>query len=145
MLEEANEAAGDLADADGCHQAIWENTDPDNVDTTAESAVEAWLSYEKHFNYETGLPAEGKETEAYDFLNVINTNTEDVGYAIREQYVIGYFCPAANTDPEILRATTPLPREPPTLPEIPAGLQLPSGTLCPELNETGIRPPCSTG
>jgi hypothetical protein len=53
------------------------------------------------------LPQEGKEKEAFEFLNVINTETDEVGYAIKEHYVIGYFCPAANTDPQILRATTP--------------------------------------
>jgi hypothetical protein len=88
----------EASDPEGCHQSIWENPDP-STETTAEAAVEAWMSYEQYFDYETGLPQEGKEKEAFEFLNVINTETDEVGYAIKEHYVIGYFCPAANTDP----------------------------------------------
>jgi len=40
-------------------------------------------------------------------LNVINTEQEKVGFGIVGPYVIGYYCPRANTDPEYLFRNTP--------------------------------------
>lgn len=105
------------------------------------------MSYEQHFDYETGTPKEGKETEAFDFINAVNTETEEVGFAVEGNTVIAHFCPAANTNPSVLMSTVPQEAEPPTPPEIPAGvdLVLPKGSACPELDDTGKRPSCGEG
>jgi len=50
---------------------------------------------------------DGFEKEAFEFLNVVNTKTTKVGFGIRDNYVIGYFCPRADTDPESLKLNTP--------------------------------------
>lgn len=107
--------------------------------------MDAWMSYEEHFDYATGTPKAGKETEAWDFVNVVNTETEEIGFAIEGNTVIAHFCPAASRDPEILMATVASEGEPPVLPEIPADLELFEGSPCPELDDTGRRPNCGEG
>lgn len=89
-----------------CHQSMWENPDP-STETTAEKAIDAWYSYEKYYDHETGTPKEGFEKEAFEYLNVINTETTEVGFGIVEHFVIGYYCPKASTDPKVLMKTTP--------------------------------------
>jgi len=113
-----------------CHQSIWQNPDPDS-ETTAEKAVAAWYEQGIYFDYETGLPTPGKEKEAYEFLNVINTETTKVGFAVKENIVMGYYCPRANTDPEALKRNTPRERVAPTPPEAPEGVDLVNGAPCP--------------
>jgi len=120
------------------------NPDPKS-ETTADKAMDAWYANSIYFDYNTGKPKAGKETEAYDFLNVINTETTDVGFGVKDGYVLGYFCPKANTDPEALKKNTPREREPPKMPVLPAGTLLKENATCPELDDTGKRPACAEG
>jgi len=78
-------------------------------------------------------------------LNVINKETTKVGFAVRENIVMGYYCPKANTDPEALKINTPRERVAPTPPEAPEGVQLVSNSPCPELDDTGRRGVCQEG
>lgn len=131
---------------EGCHQAVWENTNPD-LETTAENAVEVWMSYEEHFDTENFVPKEGKEEEALAYLNVVNdAGDEDieVAYSVVENFVMGVFCPAANTDPNYLKLNYAAEAVPPSPPPIPEGvnLELGEGSLCPEMDDTGKRPGC---
>lgn len=89
----------------------------------------------------------GKEREALDFLNVINLETTEVGFGTRDNYIIGYFCPKANTDPEALMKNTPRERVAPKPPVQPEGVTvtLKENSPCPELDETGKRPTCADG
>jgi len=65
------------------------------------------MSYEEHLDKETFKPKEGKEDEVFVFLNVINEADEgtdvEVAYAVKENFVMGVFCPAAITVPEYLK------------------------------------------
>lgn len=132
---------------DGCYQAIWENKDS-SVETNADNAVEAWMSYEEHLDKETFKPKEGKEAEVFAFLNVINDAGEDteieVAYAVKENFVMGVFCPAAITEPEYLKLNMPVVDEPPTPIPIPEGMdiQLSADSACPE-TAAGGRPNCA--
>lgn len=66
-------------------------------------AVEAWYDQKIHFDFETGLPKEGKVTEAQEYIQVVYKDTESVGFGIVHPYVIGWYCPKANMDPESLK------------------------------------------
>jgi len=76
---------------------------------------------------------------------VINKETTKVGFAVKENIVMGYYCPKANTDPEALKINTPRERVAPTPPEAPEGVQLVSNSPCPELDDTGRRGTCQEG
>jgi hypothetical protein len=84
------------------------------------------MSYEQHLDMETFKPKEGKEAEAFAFLNVINDAGDDtdieVAYAVKENFVMGVFCPAAITEPEYLRLNMAVEDEAPTPIPIPEGM-----------------------
>ena len=52
-------------------------------------------------------------------MNIINTETNEVGFGVKENFVIGYFCPKADTNPEKLKKNTPKERVAPK-PPLPA-------------------------
>ena len=56
-------------------------------------AVAQWYSQKEFYNFETGKAVEGKETEAFEFAQVVYKDTTDVGFGIAEPYVIGWYCP----------------------------------------------------
>lgn len=105
------EAAGNA----GCHQNLYTNPDP-STPVTSDMAVQAWYDQSIYFDYETGLPVAGKEKEAFEFINVVNKETTKVGFGIKHPYVVGWYCPAANTDPEALKINTPRERVEPVPP-----------------------------
>lgn len=78
-------------------------------------------------------------------MNVVNTETTSVGFGIRDNIVIGYYCPAANLDPQTLIANTPEVLEAPEEPEVPEGVTLLDGALCAAIDDAGTRPECSEG
>jgi len=78
-------------------------------------------------------------------LNIINTEQKEVGFGVRDNIVIGYFCPKANTDPASLKKTIPRERVAPKKPVITAGTLLKDGSKCPEIDADGKRPKCAEG
>lgn len=137
-----------LAEND-CFKSIWINPDP-KTDTTSAKAVSAWLAQGEFFNRETGLPTKDKEQEAFEFINVINPDTTEVGFAITGPVVIGFYCPPADTSPEALKTSVPKPREAPKPPVAPAGVKVDLGDTedwpCPVISKEGedeVRTPCS--
>lgn len=66
-------------------------------------AVAQWYSQKEFFNTATGLAVEGKEDEAEEYVNVVYTDTETVGFGVIHPYVIGWYCPKADMDPNVLK------------------------------------------
>lgn len=76
---------------------------------------------------------------------MINLETQSVGFGIKDQTVIGLYCPAAITTSAALKKNTPKLRVAPTPPVAPEGVELLDGDLCPELDDTGRRADCKDG
>lgn len=66
-------------------------------------AVTAWYNQKKYFNYETGKPVEGHEEDAREFIQVVYKDTDSVGFGVIHPYVIGWYCPKADMNPDVLK------------------------------------------
>lgn len=76
-------------------------------------------------------------------MNVVNKDTTKVGFAVKENIVLGYYCPAAPTDADALKKSTPKKLKLPAPPKIiDESLKLKENALCPELDSSGRRPIC---
>lgn len=51
-----------------CGQNLYKEEDENVEEVTSDMAVAAWYEQKKYFNHETGLPVEGHETEAEEYL-----------------------------------------------------------------------------
>lgn len=74
-------------------------------------AVKAWYDQKIYFDFETGKPKPGYETEAEEFIQVVYKDTKSVGFSVMHPYVVGRYCPKANMDPNALKTQVepPLP------------------------------------
>lgn len=82
----------------------------------------AWYSNKKYYDAKTGKAVPGREAEALDYINIINADVTRAAFAVRENIIVGYFCPKARTDPDSLRMNTPMERVKPVPPKAPKGL-----------------------
>ena len=79
-------------------------------------------------------------------MNIINKDTKKVGFAVKENIVLGYYCPAAPTDADALMRSTPRKIEIPVQPKLrDVRILLKENALCPEIDKDGRRPQCGYG
>jgi len=106
-------AAADTADQSGCGQNLYKETDPKVTAVTTDRAVAAWYAQKEFFDYTTGKAVAGKDKEAREFIQVIYRDTKKVGFGVAHPYVVGWYCPKANFDPEALKKQVAPPKPEP--------------------------------
>lgn len=119
-----------------CAIHTWNNPDYDaGTATTSDGAVYAWEDNAQYFDWATGKATSAdKKTEAQEFINMVNTDTFEVGFAIRSTVVLGLFCPPSSDDSEILKKTVPKVRAPPLAPKAPEGSKNLEDAPCPVIS-----------
>lgn len=134
MLEDTSSANA------GCHQNMYKNTDS-KTKVTSDMAVKAWYEQKIYFDYDTGKPKPGKEKEAFEFINVVNKDTKKVGFGIKDPYVVGWYCPKANTDPAVLKKNVSKERVAPVAPPKPVEPPKPKAPTEPAKPAILLKPP----